>query len=270
MSREEMRVYGKQEFGTYPLISMEPRPETIQDYYKSALRGETGSRKKNLNKHLICGKTAKTYVFWDNLMYHYKNLAPLYGKKIEFKEYISPHDGWLFSFPQNLKLHHKISQFERTEATHIEHRVNLDNPSWIPPCERNMERYTVKEQVETTNIKKSRFLKKEVKTSIKPQEKEEEKEEKEQTKKKEIRPMEKIYYKKTDKYDWPHDPDMLEPMPAPKQKNIPKYYGWTHSEDADSWYLEAQTPSLHDPYADFYADALNKKVICPKLYSLAC
>ena len=53
--------------------------------FQNALRGETGTRKKNLSKHLICGKTAKTYLFWDNLMYHYKNLAPLYGKKIEFK-----------------------------------------------------------------------------------------------------------------------------------------------------------------------------------------
>jgi len=23
---------------------------------------------------------------------------------------------------------------------------------------------------------------------------------------------------------------MLEPLPKPKEKNIPKYYGWTHSE----------------------------------------
>ena len=34
MSRQEMRVYGKQEFGTYPLITMEPRPETLEDYFK--------------------------------------------------------------------------------------------------------------------------------------------------------------------------------------------------------------------------------------------
>jgi hypothetical protein len=34
MSRQEMRAYGKQEFGQYPLITMEPRPERLTDYYK--------------------------------------------------------------------------------------------------------------------------------------------------------------------------------------------------------------------------------------------
>ena len=37
MSRQEMRFYGKQEFGTYPLITMEHRPETLEDYYKVSL-----------------------------------------------------------------------------------------------------------------------------------------------------------------------------------------------------------------------------------------
>ena len=46
--------------------------------------------------------------------------------------------------------------------------MNLNNPDWIPPCERNMERYTVKEQLETIPSKKSRFLRKEFNTSIKP------------------------------------------------------------------------------------------------------
>merc|ERR1719454_1460245 len=29
-----------------------------------------------MDKPLLCGKTAKDYKFWDNLMYHYKNLYP--------------------------------------------------------------------------------------------------------------------------------------------------------------------------------------------------
>merc|ERR1719460_1074398 len=37
-----------------------------------------------MEKPLICGKTAKTYKFWDNLIYHYKHLYPLYGKPVEF------------------------------------------------------------------------------------------------------------------------------------------------------------------------------------------
>ena len=66
---------------------------------------------------------------------------------------------------------------------------------------------------------------------------------------------------------FPHDPDDLEPLPKPKPRNNPDYYGWTHSDDADSWYLEAHTPSIHDPYESFYDEALKKKVICPKFYS---
>merc|ERR1719382_1700142 len=43
-----------------------------------------------MDKPLLCGKTAKDYKFWDNLMYHYKNLYPLYDKKVDFKTYTRP------------------------------------------------------------------------------------------------------------------------------------------------------------------------------------
>merc|ERR1719225_1337941 len=48
-----------------------------------------------MDKPLLCGKTAKDYKFWDNLMYHYKTLYPLYDKKVDFAQYTSVHDGWL-------------------------------------------------------------------------------------------------------------------------------------------------------------------------------
>merc|ERR1719206_220339 len=40
-----------------------------------------------MDKPLLCGKTAKDYKFWDNLMYHYKTLYPLYDKKVDFAQY---------------------------------------------------------------------------------------------------------------------------------------------------------------------------------------
>lgn len=67
--------------------------------------------------------------------------------------------------------------------------------------------------------------------------------------------------------EFPHDPDDVPPLPRPKPKNTPDYYGWSHSDEADSWYLEAHTPSIHEPYENFYDEALKKKVICPKFYS---
>jgi hypothetical protein len=54
-------------------------------FFQIALKGDTGVRVKNKEKHLICERTAKSYLYWDNLMYHFKNLAPLYGKRVHFK-----------------------------------------------------------------------------------------------------------------------------------------------------------------------------------------
>ena len=54
---------------------------------RRAARGELGVRIKNMDKPLLCGKTAKDYKFFDNLMYHYKNLAPMYDKKVDFQQY---------------------------------------------------------------------------------------------------------------------------------------------------------------------------------------
>ena len=99
-----MVAYGKQEFRHYPLVTLDPLPDQtdIGDYYRRAarfekskylvvvkniFRGELGVRIKDMDKPLLCGKTAKDYKFWDNLMYHYKNLYPLYDKKVDFKQY---------------------------------------------------------------------------------------------------------------------------------------------------------------------------------------
>ena len=142
MSRQEIKHYGKQEFRTYPLISLDPLPDQkdLADYYQRGAKGELGTRIKNMDKPLICGKTAKTYKFWDNLIYHYKHLYPLYGghccdvmqtnydkiftgKPVEFKQFISAHDSWLFNFPENLKLHNKVCKFEQAMATQVERRL---------------------------------------------------------------------------------------------------------------------------------------------------
>merc|ERR1719295_1883658 len=123
-----------------------------------------------MDKPLLCGKTAKDYKFWDNLMYHYKNLYPMYDKKVDFKQYTSVHDGWLFSSPKNLKLHNKVCKFEQAQATEVEKRVNLDNPDWVHPCNRRDERYLEDDHepgsVPNPEVKKSRFLKKERKVEL--------------------------------------------------------------------------------------------------------
>lgn len=280
MSRQEMVAYGKQEFRHFPLVTLDHLPDQtdIGDYYRRAARGELGVRIKDMDKPLLCGKTAKDYKFWDNLMYHYKNLAPLYGKSVEFKQYICPHDNWLFNHSENLKLHNKVCRFEQAVATEIEKRVNLDNPDWVHPTTRNDARYEVEEagQEPAPGVKKSRFLRKEKKIELSfkdqaPVQKEivEKKEEKNEEPLEEEIPKKEVQKNSRGLtiVEFPHDPADLKPFPRPPPKNVPAYYGWTHSNEADSWFLEAHTPSIHESYEAFYDEALKKRVICPKFYS---
>jgi len=281
-----MKSYGKQEFRRYPLITLDPLPDQkdMGDYFQRAAKGELGTRIKNLDKPLICGKTGKAYKFWDNLIYHYKNLAPLYGKPVDFKQYVCPHDDWLFNYRENLKLHNKVCKFEQAVATEVEKRVNLDNPDWVHPTTRNDARYEVDEEGNSVDpsVKKSRFLRREKKVELSYKDQKSaasnEYNQKYQSKKKdEIKDEEIIEHKNEKKkekdrhgvtiVEFPYDPEDLEPLPRPKPKAVPEYYGWTHSDEADSWFLEAHTPSLHEPFEAFYDEALKKKVICPKFYS---
>lgn len=289
-----MVAYGKQEFRRFPLVTLDPLPDQldISDYYNRAAKGDfLGVRIKFMDKPLICGKTAKNYKFWDNLMYHYKNLYPMYDKKVDFDQYTSVHDDLVFTQPRNLKLHNKVCHFEQAVATEVERRVNLDNPDWVHPSYRRDERYLEDDtEVESSaNVKKSRFLKKarnwkpelsykeEAETPLcvvapirrrrkGAKELPEWKDEREAVVTDKKPEVEKNRHGITVVH-WPHDTDDLPPLPAPPVKNIPEHMGWTHSNNADSWFLEAHTPSIHEDYEAFYDEALKKKVICPKFYS---
>ena len=127
-------------------------------------------------------------------------------------------------------------------------------------------------------MKKSRFLKKSAKVGLSY--KDEVSSTLEPRQKRKVLPTEPVV-EKTEKplrtpeknsrgltvLEFPNDPEDLPPLPRPKAKNTPDYYGWSHSDEADSWYLEAHTPSIHEPYENFYDEVLKKKVICPKFYS---
>ena len=52
---------------------------------------------------------------------HFINWS-LPGKPVEFKQFISAHDSWLFNFPENLKLHNQVCKFEQAQATEVERR----------------------------------------------------------------------------------------------------------------------------------------------------
>merc|ERR1719225_1272552 len=190
-----------------------------------------------MDKPLLCGKTAKDYKFWDNLMYHYKTLYPLYDKKVDF------------------------AQYTRRDERYLE-----DDLDSVPNPE----------------VKKSRFLKKERKVELSYKDQvEPTPPEVPRRRRKEAKPLPELKKPETEEkkpevernrhgiivVNFPHDPDDLPAIPRPPPKNVPEYYGWTHSENADSWFLEAHTPSLHEDYEGFYDEALKKRVICPKFYS---
>ena len=154
----------------------------------------------------------------------------------------------------------------------------MDNPDWVHPTTGNNARYEEDEkgQQPAPGVKKSRFLRRERKVELSY--KDQEPIRNEMKPKVEIQKQEIVIEEKPKKatkkdrhgvtiVEFPYDPADLEPIPRPKPKNVPAYYGWTHSDEADSWFLEAHTPSLHEPYEAFYDEALKKKVICPKFYS---
>lgn len=168
--------------------------------------------------------------------------------------------------------------------------LNLDNPEWVHPSKRNEERYYEPDHEDWKkgnheNIKKSRFLMKErgLESSFKDQMKkkralEDITENEKDSASKHNDDIESVDEETKEKEkernrhgvtmtNWPNDPDDLEPLSRPPPKNIPEYYGWTHSDNADSWFLEAHTPSIHEAYEDFYGEAMRKTVICPKFYS---
>jgi hypothetical protein len=52
------------------------------------------------------------------------------------QEHTCPHDGWLFSFPENLRLHNKVAKLEQAAATQIEKRSTLQLIKVVDSCRR--------------------------------------------------------------------------------------------------------------------------------------
>ena len=71
---------------------------------------------------------------------------------------------------------------------------------------------------------------------------------------------------KKDKYP-PENYDDLLALHEPVEKKLKaSHSGWTHSEESETWFLDDKTPSIHDEWADFYADCYKGKIVIPKFY----
>ena len=43
----------------------------------------------------------------------------------------------------------------------------------------------------------------------------------------------------------------------------PSHVGWTHSDEAGSWFLEAKTPSAYDDHAKFLKKCYSERIVRP-------
>ena len=204
------------------------------------------------------------------------------------KIYQSPYDDRTFHFRENLKLHNRVKRFEEAEEMQVLKRLNINNPNFTA------------EDLDLEVKKKQtvyRFLKKPEKTledELEELRNERRKQRmlnavanlnggtKEGTpiKQKNIGEAEQANIEK-DKNNmldegsstmwkptlrWPENYDDLPPIERTKPTKKPAYYGWTHSNGADSWYLESNTPGSHEQYNCFYKNLYGKKATCPRLW----
>ncbi len=235
MSRQHKREFGRQEFRSYPLITLRPPPDpTLADYVRSALDDPThlGTRVKFPRRNCV-RRDGESYLFWENFQQRSRSAAPPLGlAPVDFQRYTSCHDDWLFHFRDNLRLHNDIKKFERRQADDVRRRLELG------------------ERVEPVDIVRNYETKK---------------------KKKEMKICEEPPAAKRKMVvcglrcfeDYPANPDRLPPVSPPEAKPRPEHIGWTHSDAAESWFLEDTTPSLYQEHADFYQDCYRKRLVWP-------
>jgi hypothetical protein len=224
-------------------------------------------------------------------MKHVDEYSPLCGPAAEeaLKIYRSPYDERTFHFRQNLKLHNKVKRFEEHEEKLVMKRLITNHPL------ETLENLGV--ELKKKNVG-SRFLKNTEKTledELQELRNERRKQvtinaaadaneiscsKKDKSVKKETSEENEDIDKKSMDRDtrtsgfspwkpslrWPENYDDLPPIERPKPVKRPLYYGWTHSDEVDSWYLESHTPGSHNHYSRFYENLYGKKAIFPRLW----
>ena len=63
--------------------------------------------------------------------------------------------------------------------------------------------------------------------------------------------------------DYPSNVDLLPPVEPRRPRPQPEHVGWTHSDEAGSWFLEARTPSAYDDHADFLKKCYSERIVRP-------
>lgn len=238
MSWRQRRQYGTQEFREFPLISFSPLPtHNVKSYTTKAWREgqDLGTRIHYPQRIFECPKTGKRYIFWDNFLAHTKSLSPLFGPKVDFQNYSGAHDGWHYSYRDNVKLHNEVIKFEKQQAGQLVERLEQRGPN--QKYEDCYQRYLKKKAEQQEQEKRVPF----------PE-----------------RPVSDLF----SKY-YPQDVEAL-PNFEVKKKPVPagQHVGWSHSDHAPTWFLDDKTRSTHDDLADFYANCYKTKIVRPKYESM--
>ena len=231
MAVQHKRVVGRQEFGSYPLIRLRPPPEiSIAAYVKSALEDERhlGTRAKFPRRNCVRADGQK-FVFYDNFLAR-SRLAPLFEPSVDFQRYTSCHDDWLFHFRDNLRLHNEVKRFELRQAGDVARRLELGGG----------------EDRVCSNYRYSRRRGREAKEGAEPA----------------AEPKWVLCGKKVFA-DYPANVDLLPPVAPRRPRPEPEHVGWTHSDEAGSWFLEAKTPSAYDDHAAFLKKCYSERVVRP-------
>jgi len=273
MSRQQRRTCGRDEFRRYPFVETRPLPDVrLSSYIRHALSDD------GLGTHIAttcwpkkpfqCKRTGKSYLLWDNYLLHVKALSGGPSAKDVLDVYVSPYDDRTFRFRENCKLHNRVKRMEEVAEMELARRAGASGSAlekavkkkrvefrfWDRPVDQDLA------ELELEDIRRKRQLE-DPKKAIDVPEKVEQEEAKE---------CSPDHGPKADDKKWPANYDDLPVVQVPirnANKN-PSYRGWTHSDDADSWYLEARTEGSHDSYTQFTQDLLAKRVICPKLWPM--
>jgi len=295
MSRQQRKSYGTWDFRRYPFIDTSPLPEiTVPAYVRHALSsggGEPGStsaktRAKVLGSRLStadwppklfhCRTTGKSYIFWDNYLLHAAGLSPGPSVKDALAVYVSPYDDRTFHFRDNCKLHNRVKRLEEASEMELFKRVAPDS------SEDRLEKAVKKKRVEfrfwdrpddedivqheLDNLRRDRLM--DAKKGGAEADTEVRSRESVSDEKQEAIPRFEPDLMSRPTLKWPRNYDDLPPVRQPRAAaSGPSHRGWTHSDDADSWYLESHTRGIHDEYNEFTRDLFGERAVCPRLWS---
>ena len=225
MSYQQRHYFGRQEFRKFPLLDFEPLPE---------------------------------HNFADQLRYHNRELNQTFGSRLRLKPriFICPDTKRGFVFRDNYELFRKkllphlvhkteFQSYRSPDGTVYHSKKGHEGHSKIVALER--EKATELSRRHELNVHDNKPAAEQITTGDN-------------------------YGTQAQikKNQWPCHaedlyPDVKDELERRLNLSPPEYHGWTHSDNADSWYLESKTLGNHGDYENFYVNLMRKQHVFPKI-----